>query len=68
MLSVTEEGIKYLFFFFLIFGMIWSGIEPQFPGPLANTLTIMAMSSSWLILLVNIVPQLFFDKDIFDNK
>ena len=31
---------------FLAFGMIWAGIQPQFPGPLANTLTIIPMG--WL--------------------
>ena len=27
---------------FLVFCMIWRGIEPQSPGPLANTLLIMS--------------------------
>ena len=41
MLSVKQGGIKYHFW---VFGMIWPGIEPRSPGPLANTLTIMPMS------------------------
>ena len=38
MLSVKQGGIKY--YFFLVFGMTRSGIEPQSSGPLANTLLI----------------------------
>ena len=34
-LSVKQGHIKYHFW---VFGMTWSGIEPQSPGPLANTL------------------------------
>ena len=36
MLSVKQDGIKYLFFF-LVSGMIRPGIEPRSPGPLANS-------------------------------
>ena len=39
MLNVEQGGIKYHFFFFLVFGMTRHGIEPRFSGPLANTLT-----------------------------
>ena len=41
MLSDKQGGIKYHFW---VFGMIQPGIEPKFPGPLVNTLTIMPMS------------------------
>ena len=41
MLSVKQGGIKYHFW---VFGMTRPGIEPRFPGPLANTLTIMPIS------------------------
>ena len=41
MLSVKQVGIKY---HFRVFGMTWPGIEPQSPGPFANTQTIMPMS------------------------
>ena len=41
MLSVKQDGIKYHFFF--VFGMTRRGIEPQSPGPLANTLLIKPM-------------------------
>ena len=34
MLSVKQRGIKYHFW---VFGMTRPGIEPRFPGPLANT-------------------------------
>ena len=37
MLSVKQGGIKY---HFLVFGMTRPGIEPLFPGPLANTIFI----------------------------
>ena len=44
MLSVKQGGIKYNFFW--VFGMTWPGIESRSPRPLANTLTIMPMSST----------------------
>ena len=37
MLNVKQENIKYHFW---VFGMTRPGIESWFPGPLANTLTI----------------------------
>ena len=44
MLSVKQEGIKY---HFLSFGMTQSGIEPQSPRPLANTLNAWPMDRSY---------------------
>ena len=43
MLNDKQGGIKYHFFFW-VFGMTQPRIEPRFPGPLVNTLTIMPMS------------------------
>ena len=40
MLSVKQDSNKYLFFFFLVFGMTQPEIEPGSLGPLANALTI----------------------------
>ena len=41
-----QWGVKYSFFFFFffkVFGMIWPGIEPRSPRPLANSLTIIPL-------------------------
>ena len=51
MLSIKQCNIKYHFW---VFGMTWPGIEPRFPGPLVNTLTIIPITQ--LILLYICLP------------
>ena len=40
--------------FFWVFGMTWPGIEPQFPRPLVNTLTIMPMGRLFIYIYIYI--------------
>ena len=47
MLSVKQGSIKYHFL------SLWYGTEPQGPGPLANTLTIMPMGQYQIELFKN---------------
>ena len=50
MLSVEQGSIKYNFW---VFGITQPGIEPQSPGPLANTLLIRPMLDEAVDILHN---------------
>ena len=73
MLRIKQGGIKY---HFLVFGMTPPGNEPWFPGPLANTLTIMPMGrwsnkmvhsfSKGINSKVNVIERLEFELTYFD--
>ena len=49
MLSVKQGGISTIFWFF---GMTRPGIEPQSPGPLANTLTTTPIDRKYSLKLI----------------
>ena len=64
MLSVKQGGIKYHFFFFLfffrVFGMTFSGIEPLSLRPLKNTQTIMPMDYIYANCVLSHTRNAFF--------